>query len=619
MGKGKKASNNRSLHGGSNKEKVIHVEESKDGLSPPNKQSQSQQQNSKREQNQKLIEDQNDLLHASPIGISQSQFNPLADGLLKDVSVQKTLCEVEEEKSKNEKAKYSAHTQSSDSAMLIPHMVENNIYNYELLKGCIFVGHINTDLDSIAGAIGAAALYDGIPLAASEINSETEWALQKWGFETPLSVESYPDLHRYKVCLVDHNQVNQMHPKINPKQVVGIIDHHALQANTIKTANPIYMDIRPWGCMSTIIAKRFMKESKSIPMDIAGLLLSAILSDTLNFRSPTCTDMDKLIAVALSKIEKYDEKGQKTFRVVENGNIDALAKEQFKAKSKDLESHSIAELLLGDMKTFDFNAQIPSDRIWSGTFGWATIECVDYNSLLEKEEEIIKELNAAKRAMNMDMFFFSAVNIMEQESVVFIASELEREVVKESFKTTIDTDSIKKNAKFSSVNIGNLVSRKAQFVPGVIEAIGNPEWEPSKEAMDDSKTLKNQDFGILVYRDNNNGKLERFESNDDYVNELKDSNNPEKLANAKPLYALQPHTSMNWGTAINVNKFISNLKASVKKRKEEGNKEEEQENTKPMKTKKQLVRERKMMAVVGGLTLLTGLASVAVQMLRNRK
>ncbi len=123
----------------------------------------------------------------------------------------------------------------------------------EMLKDALFVGHLVTDLDSVAGAIGAAALYGGKAVIASDVNSETQFALDYWKVETPPRIEDVlkekPDLD---VCLVDHQQTSQMNPCINVDKIVGVIDHHALQSKTIVTDKPIYIDIRPWGSMSTM-------------------------------------------------------------------------------------------------------------------------------------------------------------------------------------------------------------------------------------------------------------------------------------------------------------------------------------------------------------------------------
>jgi inorganic pyrophosphatase/exopolyphosphatase len=162
------------------------------------------------------------------------------------------------------------------------------------LKDAIFVGHLVTDLDSVAGAIGAAALYGGRPALASDINSETEFALKQWGVEPPPRIEDVMRSHpECKICLVDHQQTSQMNPAIDPDSVVGVINHHALQSKTIVTDRPIYIDIRPWGSMSTIVAHTYLTHGRRPGRKIAGMLLCAILSDTLNLQGPTTTEWDR--------------------------------------------------------------------------------------------------------------------------------------------------------------------------------------------------------------------------------------------------------------------------------------------------------------------------------------
>ena len=210
------------------------------------------------------------------------------------------------------------------------------------LKDAIFCGHIVTDLDSIAGAIGAANLYGGVPARASEINTETEFALEHWGLTLPPPVEDLlkeaPDR---SVCLVDFQQQSQLNKAIPMGNIVGVIDHHALQSNTIVTEKPIFVDIRPWGCMSSIIAHNYATMGVFLPKNIAGLLLSAILSDTLNLRSPTTTAWDERI---VSMLVQY----------VGVKDVNELAAKQFRAKSHALSLMTPYALVNGDMKQFKF-------------------------------------------------------------------------------------------------------------------------------------------------------------------------------------------------------------------------------------------------------------------------
>ena len=117
------------------------------------------------------------------------------------------------------------------------------LYMPEILKDIVFCGHLVTDLDSIGGAIGAAALYGGVPASASKVNSETQFALDYWGVETPKPIEEIlKEDPNSRICLVDHQQTSQMNPAIQLDNIVGVIDHHALQSKTIVTDKPIYIE-----------------------------------------------------------------------------------------------------------------------------------------------------------------------------------------------------------------------------------------------------------------------------------------------------------------------------------------------------------------------------------------
>uniref|UniRef100_A0A7S2YRH8 DDH domain-containing protein n=1 Tax=Entomoneis paludosa TaxID=265537 RepID=A0A7S2YRH8_9STRA len=220
---------------------------------------------------------------------------------------------------------------------------EISLFLPDVLQNAIFVGHIVTDLDSVAGAMGAAALYGGTAALASPINSETVFAFQEWGVPMPQYIEDLLEENpKADICLVDHQQTSQLNPVIPVENIVGVIDHHALQSKTIVTDKPIYMDIRPWGSMSTIIAHTFLTHKRAPPKPIAGMLLCAILSDTLNLLGPTTTEWDRLMVAVLSDIAEVND-------------IQLLASRQFKAKSRELASLSAVGLVKGDQKSFSFD------------------------------------------------------------------------------------------------------------------------------------------------------------------------------------------------------------------------------------------------------------------------
>lgn len=289
---------------------------------------------------------------------------------------------------------FSLHTQD------IPAM---KLFVPQIIDAAVFCGHVVTDLDSVAGAIGAAALYGGVAATASEINSETEFALTRFGFDyVPRRIEDIlaetPDA---KVCLVDHQQTSQMNPAIPAKNVCGIIDHHALQNKTVITDKPIYVDIRPWGAMSTIIGHSFLTQKKRPSKAVAGILLCAILSDTLNLQSPTTTDWDRILVTALSDIADVE-------------NIDELAVQQFHAKSRQLANLSAYSLVNGDQKTFSFHVQ----HGFQGEVGFAVIETTDDEVILKRVEELVVEMVACKKENSLDLLFLAVVNIVELRSQV---------------------------------------------------------------------------------------------------------------------------------------------------------------------------------------------------------
>eukprot|EP00944_MAST-04C_sp_MAST-4C-sp1_P014945 g14945.t1 len=375
----------------------------------------------------------------------------------------------------------------------IPHEVKTNKFLTEMLKDCVFVGHLNTDLDSVAGAIGAAELYGGTPaLAQRVLNTEIEWALQRWGIPKPIYIGDIPDLKNLRICLVDHNQWSQTPKCIDQEQIVGIIDHHATQSGTVQTSSPIFFDIRPWGSMSTILSYNFMRQKLYIQPRIAGIMMSAILSDTLNFKSPTTTDADKLVVSTLAKICDVDD-------------IDAYAQQQFKAKSKMVFLFSPAELVRGDQKKFDFKSSNPN---WSGSFGWGTLECVDLQPVIERREAILAECAAAKKEQECDFFMFTAVNIVDEVSVLFCCGKLEAEIAEKAFGGKVSDEGL--------LDLGKLVSRKKQFIPKTMNVLALADWQPSAAAFEDADHQKTKDHGHLVVdpSEGEDGQIVRVQTRD---------------------------------------------------------------------------------------------------------
>eukprot|EP00566_Odontella_aurita_P012298 CAMPEP_0113582486 /NCGR_PEP_ID=MMETSP0015_2-20120614/31945_1 /TAXON_ID=2838 /ORGANISM="Odontella" /LENGTH=485 /DNA_ID=CAMNT_0000487171 /DNA_START=177 /DNA_END=1634 /DNA_ORIENTATION=- /assembly_acc=CAM_ASM_000160 len=329
------------------------------------------------------------------------------------------------------------------------------LYLPDILRDTVFVGHLVTDLDSVAGAIGAAELYGGIPALASEVNSETAFALEKFGVEKPRTIEDIlKENPEVDICLVDHQQTSQMNPSIHQDKVVGIIDHHALQSKTIVTDKPIYIDIRPWGSMSTIIAHTFVTHGRRPAKHIAGMLLCAILSDTLNLLGPTTTDWDRLMVAVLAEIATVDD-------------IQYLASQQFKAKSRELAHMSAVDLVNGDQKSFSFAASG-----FKGEVGFGVVETTDDDIIMDRASELLPEMVACKKEKSYDCLFLAVVNIVKLHSKLLICGPTELALAKDAFGGGLMEDC-------TVMDLGGRVSRKKDYIPVLTKTI-NEGWEKPK-------------------------------------------------------------------------------------------------------------------------------------------
>jgi manganese-dependent inorganic pyrophosphatase len=427
------------------------------------------------------------------------------------------------------------------------------------LSNALFCGHVMADLDSIAGAIGAAHLYGGTPARASEINSETVWALEKWGCVQPDKIEdlltAQPDRN---VCLVDFQQQSQLNPAIPMRNIVGIIDHHALQSNTIITEGPIFVDIRPWGCMSSILAHSYAVQETHLPLNIAGMLLSAILSDTLNLRSPTTTVWDeRMVSMLVQYLDLED--------------VNELAARQFRAKSHELSCMSPYQLVNGDMKTFKFSAAVNYDdddddndekqkqkqkQDTSGTgtapttvyaIGYGVIETTDAAASMARIQHLIPEMRIVREEKNLTAYFLAVVDIVHLTSSLLICGPTEESLAVAAYggkcvTTRTDTDTeLESNNKV--LELVGLVSRKKDFIPPLTRAVaGGWHAPPVAPITDESEQPGEQQGGgvlphspqhrrrkstiVMEYADFGPGRLERHfdddDDDDDDENALKD-------------------------------------------------------------------------------------------------
>eukprot|EP00941_MAST-03F_sp_MAST-3F-sp1_P006003 g6003.t1 len=331
------------------------------------------------------------------------------------------------------------------------------------LDDCIFTGHTNTDLDSVACAVAAADLYKGgVAALSSEINSETEYCLKRWGIQKPQFFNKIEGKASKRVCLVDHNQKSQCPEGLIEKNVVGVIDHHALQNGTICTDATIFVDIRPWGSCCTILAHHYLLQNKKMSPHIAGILLSGIISDTLNLQSPTTTKHDSQMVVILAQVE----------------DVNKLANEQFRAKSAVFATMSPHQLICGDRKRF---------TIQGYTIGFSTCESFGgMDELLERSYNFAIELRALKKEQELHFNFLSLVDVEKKKTFLVLSTKAEIEFAKKAYgqaygQAVIDSlEEGKDGIMIMDLGEGK-ISRKKNFIPPLSNLLVNDGWKPSEK------------------------------------------------------------------------------------------------------------------------------------------
>lgn len=305
------------------------------------------------------------------------------------------------------------------------------------------IGHKNPDTDSVAAAIGYAELLrrrgvDAVPLVAGEINKGTKLVLDKFGLPTP-ELSHLIDFPEASVVLVDHNESGQWADNLVKEHVTELIDHHRF--GDFSSARPIYVRTQAVGATSSIIAKMYQECNEKPDKAVAGLLLSAILTDTLMFKSPTTTDFDRNIADWLNEFAQLD--------------MMPHASEVFAAKS-DISDMPLIDVINKDFKEFHFNDH--------ARVGIAMFETVDATGPLSRKEEFMVELAKVKETNKLDYLLFAIVDIVGQVSNFVILSDAEQALLEHVFGGKVDN---------GIMSLSGLVSRKKQIVPPLEEHFAN--------------------------------------------------------------------------------------------------------------------------------------------------
>ncbi|RIX53205.1 manganese-dependent inorganic pyrophosphatase [Paenibacillus nanensis] len=307
-----------------------------------------------------------------------------------------------------------------------------------MAKTLIF-GHKNPDTDTITSAIAYAELKkqlgaDVEAVRLGEVNGETAYALNYFGIEAPRLVENVAD-EAQDVILVDHNERQQSANDIEKVRIVEVIDHHRV-AN-FETAGPLYFRAEPVGCTATILNKLYKENGVEIRKEIAGLMLSAIISDSLLFKSPTCTEQDVAAARELAAIAGVD--------------ADKYGLDMLKAGA-DLSDKTIEQLISIDAKEFSMG---------SYKVEIAQVNAVDVNDVLNRQAELEEALNGIIGAKGLDLFLLVVTDILNNDSVG-LALGSKAEGVEKAFGVKLENN---------KAVLKGVVSRKSQIVPPLTETL----------------------------------------------------------------------------------------------------------------------------------------------------
>ena len=251
-----------------------------------------------------------------------------------------------------------------------------------------------------------------------------------------ISRRNFLDMHRKKVVLVDHNEKDQAVDNIDKAEIMEIIDHHKL--GTLQTMQPISFRNQPVGCTGTIMYQMYGEQKLEIPSKIAGLLCAAIISDTLMFRSPTCTLQDKMAAGALALIADI--------------SIEEFAREMFKAGS-NLKDKSPEEIFYQDYKKFIAEGDV--------CFGVGQISSMDADELKEIKERLLPFMVSECGRHGVSRVYFMLTNIIEQSTELLFYGEGSEEMAVNAFKMQPEN---------GTIYLKGVVSRKKQLIPPLMEA-----------------------------------------------------------------------------------------------------------------------------------------------------
>ena len=300
-------------------------------------------------------------------------------------------------------------------------------------------GHKNPDTDTICSALAYANLKNILGIEAKavrlgELNEETKFVLNYFGVEAPELIKTVAG---NEVILVDHNERTQTADGFEEAKVLELVDHHRI--SNFNVDEPLLVRMAPVGCTATIILNLY-KENNLVPSkEIAGLMLSAIISDTLLFKSPTCTELDVEAGKELAKLAEV--------------NLEEYGLEMLKAGTA-LGNKTEVELLNMDMKIFEIDGQ---------KIGVGQVNTANEAEVLERKEALLKEIDAIIAKEGLKFFMFVITNILTNDSISLISGDADV-IIEKAFGVKIEN---------KEATLKGVVSRKKQIIPPITKAIQN--------------------------------------------------------------------------------------------------------------------------------------------------
>ena len=298
-------------------------------------------------------------------------------------------------------------------------------------------GHKSPDTDSTGSAIVWSWFLSHHEPGAAEArvlgtpNTEALFVLNRWGFDVPpLLTDLAPGT---PVVIVDTNNPAELPEGINKADIQGIIDHHKLVGG-LETKGPIEISIRPVACTATLMYQLMGGHGGHAPEGIKGLMLSCILSDTLEFRSPTTTEIDRRIAQMLARELGVD--------------IPSYAAEMFAAKS-DVSAFSDAELLRMDSK--EYNVDGVEMRV-------SVLETTSPATVLARKASLMAAMEGVAKEDGADQVLLFVVDILKEEATLLVPNDLTRQIAEKSFGVAVSGD---------TVVLPGVMSRKKQIIPAL--------------------------------------------------------------------------------------------------------------------------------------------------------